>query len=112
MCRMTKSKTAHARDGRASPRGMRTTRLDSISVNSNSQRNWFLSWLGVAKKKRTDNLIVFDDNSSLDSALLWSHAGDPCPDDYLEFVHEHERSLTNFASTIALPSPPEDRMDY
>ena len=108
-----KSSSSRRRSARS---GRRTSHLDSISVNSDTQpRNWLLAWLGIVKKKRTDDLVLFDDNSSLDSALLWSHDGDPRPDDYLVMISplaEHERRLTDFTSTISLPMPPEDRMDY
>ena len=112
MIHMKEKKSSSSRR-RSARSGRRTSHLDSISVNSDTQpRNWLLAWLGIVKKKRTDDLVLFDDNSSLDSALLWSHDGDPRPDDYLVFVPEHERRLTDFTSTISLPMPPEDRMDY
>ena len=78
-----------------------------------SVRKWFVSWCGCEKKKKTDDLVVFDDNASLESALLWSKdGGQPTSDDYLEFVPEHERGLSNFGSKVSLPVPPEDRVDY
>jgi len=106
MCRMKKTKSS------SSSQRLRG-HLDSISVNSDTQpKHWLLSWLGIVKKKRTDDLVVFDDNSSLESALLWSNDGEPCPEDYLVFVPEHEKSLTNFTASISLPAPPEDKTDY
>ena len=56
---------------------------------------------------------MFDDNASMESALLWSKdGGQPSSDDYLEFVPDHERGLANYTSNVALPLPPEDKMDY
>jgi hypothetical protein len=56
---------------------------------------------------------VFDDDSSLESALLWSkNAAQPTAEDYLEFMPEHEKRISNFASSVKLPKPPEDRFDY
>ena len=76
------------------------------------KRNWFLSFLGLAKRKKTDDFVVFDDNASMESSLLWSqNRAQPTSDDYLEFVHEHERRLSDF-SYVSLPKPPEDRTDY
>lgn len=81
---------------------------------SDSKWNSFLSWFGLAKRKKTDDFVVFDDNASMESSLLWSKTGggQPSADDYLEFVPEHERGLADFSSNIALPTPPEDRVDY
>jgi hypothetical protein len=77
-----------------------------------SKRNWFLSLLGLAKRKKIDDFVVFDDNASMESSLLWSeNRAQPTSDDYLEFVHEHERRLSDF-SHVSLPKPPEDRTDY
>ena len=80
---------------------------------SDSKWNKFLSWFGLAKRKKTDDFVVFDDNASMESSLLWSKNGaQPTSDDYLEFVPEHERGLADFTSNVALPTPPEDRVDY
>lgn len=81
--------------------------------NSDSWSNWFLSFFGIAKRKKTDDFVMFDDNASMESSLLWSKNGaQPTSEDYLEFVPEHERGLADFHSTVGLPTPPEDRMDY
>lgn len=78
-----------------------------------SRGNWFLSFFGLAKRKKTDDFVMFDDNASMESSLLWSKNGaQPTSDDYLEFVPEHERGLANFHSSIGLPTPPEDKVDY
>ena len=72
-----------------------------------------LSMFGLSKKKKTDDFVVFDDSASMESALLWSKNGSqPTSDDYLEFVPEHERQLADFHSNVALPTPPEDLVDY
>jgi len=72
-----------------------------------------LSMFGLSKKKKTDDFVVFDDSASMESALLWSKNGSqPTSDDYLEFVPEHERQLADFHSNVALPTPPEDPVDY
>mmetsp|Transcript_4103 Transcript_4103/g.10426 ORF Transcript_4103/g.10426 Transcript_4103/m.10426 type:complete len:320 (-) Transcript_4103:101-1060(-) len=72
-----------------------------------------LSMFGLSKKKKTDDFVVFDDSASMESALLWSKNGSqPTSDDYLEFVPEHERQLADFHSNVALPTPPEDQVDY
>lgn len=56
---------------------------------------------------------MFDDNASMESALLWSKdGGQPSSDDYLEFVPEHERGLASYASNAVMPLPPEDKTDY
>lgn len=76
------------------------------------QQRSLLSLLGLAKRKRTDDFVVFDDNASMESSLLWSqNRAQPTSDDYLEFVHEHERRISDF-SHVSLPKPPEDRTDY
>lgn len=85
----------------------------SKSDSSQSWSNWFLSFFGLAKRKKTDDFVMFDDNASMESSLLWSKNGaQPTSEDYLEFVPEHERGLSNFHSTVGLPTPPADRMDY
>jgi len=85
----------------------------SSSTSSTSSTWRFLSWCGLAKKKRSDDFVMFDDNASMESALLWSKdGGQPSSDDYLEFVPDHERGLANYTSNVALPLPPEDKMDY
>lgn len=72
-----------------------------------------LSLCGLGKRKKTDDFVVFDDNASMESSLLWSKDGaQPTSDDYLEFVPEHERGLANFTASVGLPRPPEDRVDY
>lgn len=77
-----------------------------------SKPNWFLALLGLAKRKKTDDFVMFDDNASMESSLLWSHnRAQPTSDDYLEFVQEHERRLSDF-SNVLLPKPPEEMMDY
>ena len=77
-----------------------------------SKPNWFLALLGLAKRKKTDDFVMFDDNASMESSLLWSHnRAQPTSDDYLEFVQEHERRLSDF-SNVLQPKPPEEMMDY
>lgn len=73
-----------------------------------------LSWLGLSKKRKTDDFVVFDDDASLESSLLWSKEGtQPSSEDYLEFVPEHERGLADYTSSVTLPEPKfDDRMDY
>jgi hypothetical protein len=83
-----------------------------------SQESSKLSWLWCAclcpkKRKKTDDFVVFDDDSSLESSLLWAkNAAQPTSEDYLEFMPEHEKGLANFASSTKLPKPPVDRYDY
>jgi hypothetical protein len=87
----------------------------STSTSSSSAASsWkFLSWCGLTKKKRSDDFVMFDDNASMESALLWSkECGQPSSDDYLEFVPEHERGLASYASNAVMPLPPEDKTDY
>lgn len=85
----------------------------STSTSSSSSTWQFLSWCGLAKKKRSDDFVMFDDNASMESALLWSKdGGQPSSDDYLEFVPDHERGLAIHASNVAMPLPPEDKVDY
>lgn len=82
------------------------------SASTNSQ-GWFSSFFGFGKKKRSEDFVMFDDNASMESALLWSKNGaQPSSEDYLEFVPEHERSLASHTSNVALPTPPADRVDY
>ncbi|KAL7434798.1 hypothetical protein ACHAXM_004266 [Skeletonema potamos] len=65
------------------------------------------------KRKKTDDFVIFDDDSSLESSLLWSKNGtQPTSEDYLEFMPEHEKGLSNFANSAKLPKPPVDRFDY
>ena len=77
-----------------------------------------ISWLWCTclfpkKRKKTDDFLLFDDESSLESALLWSKNGSgPTAEDYLEFVPEHETGISNFAYNTKLPKPPVDRFDY
>ena len=83
------------------------------TTSSSSTWNGLLNWFGLSKKKRTDDFVMFDDNASMESSLLWSKdGGQPSSDDYLEFVPEHERGLANYTSNVALPLPPEDKIDY
>jgi hypothetical protein len=85
----------------------------SISTEASSRSKGFLSWLGLTKRKKCEDFVMFDDNASMESSLLWSgNGGQPSSDDYLEFVPEHERGLANYTSNVALPTPPEDRVDY
>ncbi|KAL7526371.1 hypothetical protein ACHAXR_001455 [Thalassiosira sp. AJA248-18] len=85
---------------------------DTMSAGG-SRMDWFLSLFGLAKRKKTDDFVVFDDNASLESSLLWSKDGaQPTSEDYLEFVPEHERGLEDFSSKVSMPTPPEDRVDY
>ena len=85
----------------------------SPSRSSGGSKCDILSWFGLTKKKKTDDFVVFDDNASMESSLLWTKNGSqPSSDDYLEFVPEHERGLADFHSNIALPTPPEDQIDY
>ena len=77
-----------------------------------SKPNWFLSLFGLTKRKKTDDFVVFDDNASMESSLLWSQdRAQPTPGDYLEFVREHERKISDF-SKVPLQKPPEDNTDY
>jgi len=82
--------------------------------SSDSKCNWFLSLFGLSKRKKTDDFVVFDDNASLESSLLWSKdAAQPTSDDYLEFVPEHERALANYMAHSVIMEPPQaDAMDY
>lgn len=91
----------------------KTSQGSSSRSSSQSKCDWLLSLLGLSKRKKTDDMVVFDDSGSMESALLWSKDGSqPTSDDYLEFVPEHERRVANnFASSVALPKPPEDQ-DY
>ena len=67
----------------------------------------------TAKRKKTDDFVMFDDNASMESSLLWSKNGaQATSDDYLEFVPEHERGLASFTSNVALPVPQPDKYDY
>lgn len=88
----------------------------SKSRKSASSNCWnkFLSMIGLAKQKKIDDFVVFDvdDNTSIERSLLWSSEDGSKPEDYLEFIPEHERGLTDFAETLALPEPPKDRTDY
>jgi len=87
--------------------------LRSTSNSSQTWSHWFLSLFGLTKRKKTDDFVVFDDGASMESSLLWSKSGGmPTSDDYLEFVPEHERGLSNFHAAAELPTPPEDRCDY
>lgn len=93
--------------------GAKCSSARSISTGSSSSSWNILSWVGLAKKKRTEDFVMFDDNASMESALLWSRdGGQPSSDDYLQFVPEHERTLSNYTSSVALPLPPEDKIDY
>ncbi|KAL3804387.1 hypothetical protein HJC23_011315 [Cyclotella cryptica] len=86
----------------------------SMSTGSDSSSlKGFMSWLGLSKKKRSEDFVMFDDNASMESSLLWSKdGGQPSADDYLEFVPEHERGLANYTSNVSLPLPPADKTDY
>ena len=92
-----------------------TSRGSSRSSSSGSSKagccERCLSFFGLSKRKKTDDFVVFDDNASMESSLLWSK-NEATSDDYLEFVPEHERGLANFATSVGLPRPPEDRVDY
>ncbi len=80
--------------------------------HSSLSRGW-LSWFGLGNSKQTDDFVMFDDDASMQSALLWSKNGSqPSSEDYLEFLPDHERSLANYTSGVALPAPPADRTDY
>lgn len=82
-------------------------------ISQSSQSEGWLSWFGLGKSKRTDDFVMFDDNTSMQSALLWSKNGSqPSSEDYLEFLPDHERLLANYTSGVALPAPPVDRTDY
>jgi len=91
-----------------------SARVSPNSASSNdSAWNRFLGLFGLSKRKKTDDMVLFDDNASMESSLLWSKDGaQPSSDDYLEFVPEHERGLAEYASNIALPVPPEEKDDY
>ncbi len=103
---------------------MRTMRVRMLAEGHgsvsrrDSQESSKLSWLWCAclcpkKRKKTDDFVLFDDESSLESALLWSKNGtQPTSEDYLEFMPEHEKGLSNFAQSAKLPKPPADRFDY
>ena len=85
----------------------------SASKDRSSCCDGFLSMFGFAKRKKTDDFVMFDDDASMESALLWSKDGaQATSEDYLEFVPEHERGLADFGSKVSLPMPPEDRVDY
>lgn len=89
-----------------------SARSTSTGSDSSSLKG-FMSWLGLSKKKRSEDFVMFDDNASMESSLLWSKdGGQPSADDFLEFVPEHERGLANYTSNVALPLPPPDRTDY
>ncbi|KAL7483389.1 hypothetical protein ACHAW6_009040 [Cyclotella cf. meneghiniana] len=89
-----------------------SARSTSTGSDSSSLKG-FMSWLGLSKKKRTEDFVMFDDNASMESSLLWSKdGGQPSADDFLEFVPEHERGLANYTSNVALPLPPPDKTDY
>jgi len=79
-----------------------------------SKFSWlWCSCLCPKKRKKTDDFVIFDDDSSLESALLWSKNGtQPTSEDYLEFMPEHEKGLSSFAQSAKLPRPPVDRFDY
>jgi len=85
-----------------------------MSPSSSSSCCPCLSWLGLSKKRKTDDFVVFDDDASLESSLLWSKEGtQPSSEDYLDFVPEHERGLADYTSNVNLPEPKfDDRMDY
>lgn len=90
-----------------------STRSTASTASDVGSWQGFLNWFGISKKKRSDDFVMFDDNASLESALLWSKdGGQPSSDDYLEFIPGHERGLANYTSNVALPLPPEDKMDY
>lgn len=92
--------------------GARVSPLTRAS-SASSKPNWFLSLFGLAKRKKTDDFVMFDDNASMESSLLWSKNGaQATSDDYLEFVPEHERGLASFTSNVALPVPQPDKYDY
>lgn len=77
-----------------------------------SKRNWFLSSFGLTKRKKTDDFVVFDDNASMESSLLWSQdRAQPASGDFLDFISNHERGLADF-SKVPLQKPPEDNTDY
>jgi hypothetical protein len=77
-----------------------------------SKRNWFLSLFGLTKRKKTDDFVVFDDNASMESSLLWSQdRAQPASGDFLDFISNHERGLADF-SKVPLQKPPEDNTDY
>jgi hypothetical protein len=79
---------------------------------SASKPNWFLSLFGLTKRKKTDDFVVFDNNASMESPLLWSQdRAQPASGDYLDFISNHERGLADF-SKVPLPYPPEDNTDY
>ena len=85
----------------------------SVVKQSSRSRNWFSSWFGFATRKKSEDFVMFDDNASMESALLWSRDGSqPTSEDYLEFVPEHERGLVSYTSSVPLPMPPADRTDY
>mmetsp|Transcript_31575 Transcript_31575/g.65411 ORF Transcript_31575/g.65411 Transcript_31575/m.65411 type:complete len:317 (+) Transcript_31575:234-1184(+) len=82
-------------------------------ISQPSKYEGWLSWFGLGNSKRTDDFVMFDDDTSLRSALLWSKNGSqPSSEDYLEFLPDHEISLANYTSGVALPAPPADRTDY
>jgi len=86
---------------------------DNRKSKNESKCNWFLSLFGAGKRKKTDDFVVFDENATMEDSLLWSQDGTvPSSDDYLEFVPEHERKLEEFTTSVTLPKPPEDKMDY
>lgn len=93
--------------------GARVSPLTRSSSDSSERCCGILSFFGLTKRKKTDDFVMFDDNASMESSLLWSKNGaQATSDDYLEFVPEHERGLANFTSNVALPIPQPDRTDY
>ena len=105
------------KDTMSAEQGARVSPLTRASSDSSKPTcctpSWFLSILGLSKRKKTDDFVMFDDNASMESSLLWSKNGaQATSDDYLEFVPEHERGLASFTSNIALPIPQPDRVDY
>lgn len=80
--------------------------------NSDSKCNWLFSLFGLKKEKKIDDFVVFDDNTSMERSLMWSGDDASMQEDYLEFIPDHERGLTDFAETVPLPAPPKDRTDY
>lgn len=93
--------------------GARVSPLTRSSSDSSDRCCGILSFFGLTKRKKTDDFVMFDDNASMESSLLWSKNGaQATSDDYLEFVPEHERGLASFTSNVALPIPQPDRTDY
>lgn len=82
--------------------------------SSQSQNSWFGSMFGFTRKqKSSEGLVTFDDNASLQSALLTQRGSQHASEHYLAFVPEYEGRLADASQNISLPRPSiADRSDY